>query len=321
MPTTQPLTQVYIYTDGGCDPNPGPGGWGAVLIGGSQTREISGAASRTTSNRMELTAAIEALRVLQRSCAVVVHTDSQYLHRGITEWLPAWQRRGWRRANGRPVKNLDLWQDLLGELGRHRIDWHWVKGHSGNPHNERADYLATEARQGLLARSAGREVPRDRGRESAVEHSSLPGVDIFARACALGAPGPGGYAAILAYAHDSDRDVSGASRLATSNVMELRAVVAGLEALEQPSRVTLHTASKYVLEGATRWLAEWERRDWHAKDGKPVKNKEIWLELVRAMAGHDVVWEPLSERSDRHGQRAAKLARARAERMKLSQST
>ncbi|HUV94674.1 MAG TPA: ribonuclease H [Anaerolineae bacterium] len=146
-------------------------------------------------------------------------------------------------------------------------------------------------------------------------------MDIFARACALGAPGPGGYAAILAYAHDSDRDVSGASRLATSNVMELRAVVAGLEALEQPSRVTLHTASKYVLEGATRWLAEWERRDWHAKDGKPVKNKEIWLELVRAMAGHDVVWEPLSERSDRHGQRAAKLARARAERMKLSQST
>lgn len=317
MPTTQPLTQMHIYTDGGCDPNPGPGGWGAVLIAGSQTKEISGAAARTTSNRMELTAAIEALRILQRSCAVVLHTDSQYLYRGITQWLPAWQRRGWRRANGRPVKNLDLWQDLVCEVGRHRIDWRWVKGHSGNRYNERADQLATEARQRLLARS----VPGNVRRGSAIDHGFLPRVDIFVRACALGAPGPGGYGAILVYANDEERDVSGASRLATSNVMELRAAVAGLQALEQPSRVTLHTASRYVLEGATRWLAEWERRDWHAKDGKPVKNKEIWLELARAMADHDVIWEPLSGRSDRHGQRAAKLARARAKRMELSQST
>lgn len=317
MPTTQPLTQMHIYTDGGCDPNPGPGGWGAVLIAGSQTKEISGAAARTTSNRMELTAAIEALRILQRSCAVVLHTDSQYLYRGITQWLPAWQRRGWRRANGRPVKNLDLWQDLVCEVGRHRIDWRWVKGHSGNRYNERADQLATEARQRLLARS----VPGNVRRGSAIDHGFLPRVDIFVRACALGAPGPGGYAAILVYANDEERDVSGASRLATSNVMELRAAVAGLQALEQPSRVTLHTASRYALAGATRWLAEWERRDWHAKDGKPVKNKEIWLELARAMADHDVIWEPLSGRSDRHGQRAAKLARARAKRMELSQST
>jgi len=231
--------------------------------------------------------------------------------------LPAWQRRGWRRANGRPVKNLDLWQDLVCEVGRHRIDWRWVKGHSGNRYNERADRLATQARQRLLARS----MPGNVRRGSAIAHGSLPRVDIFARACALGAPGPGGCAAILVYANDEERDVSGASRLATSNVMELRAAVAGLQALEQPSRVTLHTASRYVLEGATRWLAEWKRRDWHTKDGKPVKNKQIWLELALAMADHDVIWEPLSGRSDRHGQRAAKLARARAKRMELSQST
>ena len=151
MPTTQPLTQMHIYTDGGCDPNPGPGGWGAVLVFRARTREISGSELKTTNNRMELTAAIAALRALRRPCDVVLHTDSQYLYRGITQWLPAWQRRGWRRANGRPVKNLDLWQDLVCELGRHRIDWRWVKGHSGNRYNERADQLATAARQGLLA--------------------------------------------------------------------------------------------------------------------------------------------------------------------------
>jgi len=139
------LPRVEIYTDGGCDPNPGPGGWGAVLIHPKKTLELSGGAPDTTNNRMELTAAIEALRALKQPCAVDFYTDSQYLQKGITEWLPAWKRRGWRKANGKPVLNVELWQTLDDLCSRHEIRWHWVRGHAGNAYNERADQLASAA--------------------------------------------------------------------------------------------------------------------------------------------------------------------------------
>jgi len=314
----RPLPRVVIYTDGGCDPNPGPGGWGAVLIFGHQTREISGAHPATTNNRMELTAAIQALRVLQRPCDIVLYTDSEYLRRGITEWLPGWRRRRWRTRDGRPVKNQDLWQELAAALEEHRIDWRWVKGHGGDPLNQRADRLAAEARRRLLAGPTSDAGP---GGQLAADRVSLPQVEIYARGCALGSPGPGGYAAILVRgADEQDEDVSGAWPLATSNVMELWAAVSGLQALEELSQVTLHTASKYVLDGATRWLSGWERQGWRKRDGRLVKNKDIWVELVRAMGDHDVAWRPLSERGDPHARRAAKLARAQAEEMKASQS-
>jgi ribonuclease HI len=146
---TEEARQVHIYTDGACDPNPGPGGWGAVLVYGPQTKEISGAEPHTTNNRMELTAAIEALRLLKRPCNVVLHTDSQYLRRGITEWLPVWQAKGWRKADGKPVENVELWQELLRQAQRHHITWEWIRGHRGDPLNERADRLAKNARATL----------------------------------------------------------------------------------------------------------------------------------------------------------------------------
>jgi len=135
---------VVIYTDGGCDPNPGVGGWGAVLLYRGKERELSGGAPHTTNNRMELTAAVEALKALKRSCDVVLHTDSQYLQRGVTEWLERWKRRNWRGTAG-PVKNRDLWEELDGQLSQHRIKWRWVRGHAGNRYNERCDELAGEA--------------------------------------------------------------------------------------------------------------------------------------------------------------------------------
>jgi ribonuclease HI len=134
--------RVVIHTDGACSGNPGPGGWGAVLEFDGEVKEISGGAPATTNNRMELTAAIEALAALKRPCRVALHTDSQYLRHGITDWIRTWKRNGWRTAARKPVKNADLWQALEAEMARHQVEWHWVRGHSSHDLNERADELA-----------------------------------------------------------------------------------------------------------------------------------------------------------------------------------
>ena len=136
------MAEVEIFTDGACRGNPGPGGWGAVLRYGNHERELFGGERQTTNNRMELMAAIQALETLTRPCKVALTTDSSYVRNGITEWLPNWKKRGWKTAGRKPVKNIDLWQRLDAAARRHDIDWHWVKGHSGHPENERADVLA-----------------------------------------------------------------------------------------------------------------------------------------------------------------------------------
>ena len=133
---------VQIYADGACKGNPGPGGWGAILRDGGREKEIFGGEPHTTNNRMELTAVIRALEALKHPSTVEVYTDSQYVQKGISEWLPDWKRRGWRTADKKPVKNVDLWQELERAAGKHRVSWHWVKGHAGHPENERADALA-----------------------------------------------------------------------------------------------------------------------------------------------------------------------------------
>lgn len=133
---------VEIFTDGACSGNPGPGGWGAVMRFRGKERELFGGESETTNNRMELMAAIRALEALKRPVKVRLFTDSKYLLEGVTEWLPRWKERGWKTAGKKPVKNVDLWQRLETALGRHQIEWKWVKGHAGHPENERADELA-----------------------------------------------------------------------------------------------------------------------------------------------------------------------------------
>jgi ribonuclease HI len=133
---------VEIYTDGACKGNPGPGGWGALMRSGTHQKELFGGAPETTNNRMELTAVIRALQALKRRSRVSIHTDSQYVQKGVTEWLAGWKARGWRTAARQPVRNLDLWQELEPLLAQHDLSWHWVRGHSGHPENERADQLA-----------------------------------------------------------------------------------------------------------------------------------------------------------------------------------
>ncbi|MCP5267037.1 MAG: ribonuclease HI [Burkholderiaceae bacterium] len=136
------MTRVQIYTDGACKGNPGPGGWGVLMVSGEHRRELHGGEPQTTNNRMELTAVIRALEAMNRAADLDIHTDSQYVQKGVTEWLRGWKAKGWRTAAGKPVKNVDLWQSLDALLSDHRIRWHWVRGHAGHPGNERADALA-----------------------------------------------------------------------------------------------------------------------------------------------------------------------------------
>ncbi|MCB1473732.1 MAG: ribonuclease HI [Rhodobiaceae bacterium] len=136
------MRRVEVYTDGACSGNPGPGGWGALLVYNGTEKELSGGEAATTNNRMELMAAIMALEAMKRAVAIDLFTDSSYVRNGITAWLPAWKARGWKTADKKPVKNVDLWQRLEAALSDHDVTWHWVKGHAGHPENERADELA-----------------------------------------------------------------------------------------------------------------------------------------------------------------------------------
>jgi len=148
------LNSIDIYTDGACKGNPGPGGWGVLLLSGDTEKELFGGEVATTNNRMEMQAVIEALSALKRPCAVTLHVDSQYVLKGITEWLPGWKAKGWRTAAKQPVKNVDLWQklDALVAGGGHKIEWRWVRGHNGDPGNERADELANRGVEQALGR-------------------------------------------------------------------------------------------------------------------------------------------------------------------------
>ena len=144
--------KVLMFTDGACSGNPGPGGWGVILVSGTHSKELTGGEATTTNNRMELMAAISGLEALKKPSLVEIHTDSMYLRDGITKWVHGWKRNGWRTADKKPVKNVELWQRLLLAVERHEIDWRWVKGHAGHDENERADELAREGMKPFLKR-------------------------------------------------------------------------------------------------------------------------------------------------------------------------
>src|SRR5579862_4958204 len=144
------MKHILIYTDGACRGNPGPGGWGVLLRYGKKEKILSGAESHTTNNRMELTAALQALLALSEPCKIDLYTDSQYVQKGISEWLSGWKRRGWKSSANKPIKNVDLWEALDEAIGHHQVNWHWVKGHSGHTENELVDSVANQAIDNFL---------------------------------------------------------------------------------------------------------------------------------------------------------------------------
>lgn len=272
-----------VFTDGGADPNPGPGGWGAVLLppGDGESREISGGHPDTTNNRMELTAAIRALEEIPEGVGVELYTDSRYLQQGVTRWLPGWIARGWKRKGGE-IQNLDLWKRLAELEERHDVNFHWLKGHAGHEHNERADRLATEEirRQKSLGAGAAGDV-----------ESESPDARVFLKIS--GAPEAGVWAAGILKGEGPDeeeRRLTGVHRGESPNRLDLMAACEALESLSEGARIVVYTPSDYLVQGASSWIKRWKRKGWKTKSGKNVANKDLWTRLDALQAERDVTW-------------------------------
>ena len=264
--------KVIIYTDGGSDPNPGIGGWAAVLQFRDHEKVLTGNDPQTTNNRMELQAAIGALQALKRPCTIEFHTDSEYLRKGITEWIETWAAKNFRKG-GKPIPNADLWQQLWPLTQQHEIEWHWVRGHAGNPLNERVDQLARQARLEITPEEElAADVPR-----------------LYVRASCKGNPGPGGWGVVLERGDETEQ-ASGSALATTNNRMEITAVIEGLRLLPPGSTVQLFTTSDYLYQGATRWIQGWRKNKWQKKDGQPVANADLWQALDQLMGRYKIRW-------------------------------
>jgi ribonuclease HI len=283
------LPRVTVYTDGGCDPNPGPGGWGAIVRGDGREWLLSGNDPQTTNNRMELLAAAAALALLEGllgRCRVELYTDSQYLRRGITEWIDDWIHRGWRTRGNQPVQNQDLWRTLHRLTQAHQVAWHWLRGHAGHPLNERADRLATEARQALhRGREPSHQVPGAGG--------DSPEVEAYVKASCHGARGRGGWGVVLRVGEHT-KTLQGGERSTTANAMLIRGATAALQALTRPCQVTIYSDAKYLVQGASSWIRGWQARGWQTRNGSPVANQAEWQALLDAARPHQVTWRLIS---------------------------
>lgn len=261
-------------------PNPGPGGWGAVLIferdGKQHTKELSGGAEDTTNNRMELTAALEALRTLKEPCQIAFYTDSQYLKNGITEWMAGWKATNFKKGK---ILNVDLWTALDAEVARHEISWHWVKGHSGNRYNELVDRLATAARPGGADPIATL---------APVDYAAYLGVSC------LGAPGTGAWGVVLD--HQGMQSVlTGGHPRTNAQRLDLLAAIAALEAVPAGSSLRVFTGNSYLHDGITKWVAGWKRNQWQKKTGGEVVYRNLWQHLDKLAQRRTVQWVLFAE--------------------------
>jgi ribonuclease HI len=297
MADQTPLPAVTIYTDGGADPNPGTGGWAAILLdpASGKTRELSGGERRATNNRMELTAAIRGLESLKRRCRVHLFTDSQYLRKGITQWLPGWIARGWRRKDGE-LQNEDLWRRLAELIQLHEVRWDWIKGHAGNRWNERADELATL------------EIRKLRGGGGMPAAPVAPAdAEVFLRVAGSGKRG--GWAALIRK-EGQETILSAGLSGATPNQLDLLGAITSLESLPPGISVAIHTGSDYLRNGASRWIEGWRRRGWKTQEGQPVQNRDLWERLERAIAARRVTWPEVKGRDLPEMEEAGRLAKA-----------
>ncbi len=271
------MEAVTVYTDGACDPNPGPGGWAAILIAGEHRKTLTGRAPDTTNNRMELEAVIAALTALKRPCQVRLHTDSTYVQKGVTEHLARWKARGWVTSDKRSVANRDLWEALDAALQRHQIEWQWVKGHAGDPLNEEVDRLAVS------------QIPR-----AALPLDDPQAVHVFTGVSCLGPTGPGAWAVVVRSAAGT-RALSGYEAATSANRLHVLALVKGLDAAEAPAAVHVYTPSDYAARGAEQWARAWAGQGWRTKTGEPVKHRELWQAVLAHAAARRVNWHCLKD--------------------------
>ncbi len=301
MVAEKSVHQVQIFTDGGCKPNPGPGGWGAVIRFGSREWLLSGNDPHTTNNQMEMQAAVVALASLDSlfgRCTVDLFTDSEYLRQGINSWIEAWARNGWQTKGGETVKNKSLWELLNRLKQRHTVTWHWIKGHAGHIHNERADWLATRARKALLSPSPSPNAPAD---------VRLPDVHIFVKASYNAGAKTGGWGVVLRKG-DRVRILDEKEKNVSSNAMLIRAATRALMALTRPCSVIVYSDADYLIRGASQWIKGWLARGWETRGGKPVANRHEWESLLDAMKPHQVSWQQSSTDEMADLAEAARLA-------------
>lgn len=270
------MKKLKIYTDGGCRPNPGPGGWAFVILRpGEPPEESSGFEAEATNNRMELRAALEALNAVGEGAEIELYTDSEYLRKGIESWMPAWKKRAWRTASGSAVKNDDLWKSLDTAIRRHQVSWHWVKGHSGDRWNERVDELASSA------------IPRHEG---LIEDENA--IHVILGIAYSGKSKNGAWAALLRY-REHERDISGVEEKTSPNRLHILGAVQALKAMKRPLPVHVYTASDYLKEGATTWVKGWKARGWKTRDGKQVSHRELWQSLDGLCSKMKIQWHVL----------------------------
>lgn len=275
------LPRVTIYTDGGASPNPGPGGWGVVLLfdpfntgDAPRQTELSGGALDTTNNRMELTAAIEALRTLQQPHHIALYTNSQYVKKGINEWMAGWKKTNFK--NGK-IQNAELWVTLDQQVSRHKISWQWVKGHAGNRYNERVDQLATAARESLTGVVAG-ESPQP----------TLANYAYLMVSC-IGSPGAGAWAVLLDYA-GAQHILAGNHPRTNPARLDLLAGIAALEAVPEAAELQILTGSSYLRDGITQWVSGWKKNQWIKKTGGEVLYRDLWEKLDQLAQRRTVKW-------------------------------
>lgn len=268
------MPHITIYTDGGANPNPGPGGWGALLIDDSSHRtELRGGEEDTTNNRMELTAVIEALNALDKPHDIDLYVDSQYVKNGLTSWIHGWIKKGWKTSTGSPVKNKDLWQRLYDATQRHNITWHWVRGHAGDEHNERVDQLATAARPG----AEKVELSDDR-------------LLVFFRVAVPKNDGPGGWA-IRVWDGETATDYSGkVPNVASANALELLTAFQIFKTVPKDAELQIFCPGDYIHKGITQWIEGWKRRGWKTVSGSPVKYADSWRAIDEATSKRRVEW-------------------------------
>jgi ribonuclease HI len=277
------LPQITIYTDGGCVPNPGAGGWGAILIRPDKTEhELYGGMSDTTNNRMELMAVIEALRSLKETHTVDLYVDSQYVKNGITKWMDNWVHKNWRTSTGSPVKNQDLWQTLNMLVDRHEVNWHWVKGHAGNLYNERVDQLATKGR-GPLETSSTIQKP-------SVDKLKAGALVIFMRVIVPKNGGEGGWAIRVSDGEGAQDHSGRIPKVASTQELELLTACQIFKSVDKSATLRIYTPSEYLFKGITQWIKGWQKRDWKTANGSPVKYANTWQQIQKNCQNREVEW-------------------------------
>jgi ribonuclease HI len=293
MNNTKP--RVTIYSDGGCRPNPGTGGWAAVLIFDNTEEELSGGERNSTNNRMELTAVMNALSSLDQDYQVELYTDSEYVKNGITKWIKGWIQKDWK-----DVKNPDLWQGLHLATEGHTIKWHWVKGHAGHAYNERVDELATREIERLTGRTFERK-------PEPVEVKVNADTRIYISATYSFDDKRGGWGALIVD-ENSQQEMSGTEINSSENQLLLIAATQALEAIRTPGSIAIFTASEYVQKGMSQWVKGWIKKGWRTASGDPVKNRELWERLVKIAETHKVQWLIQGKAQSAEATRALQLA-------------